>query len=64
MDKDLRNEIDYCIYELNSIIRQLYSVSGDISKNISGMNTRKYTRELENAADKYRKAVNKLYKIV
>lgn len=63
MNRSLRNEIDDCISELNSIIRQLYGVSYDITQNISGMNTTKYTRSLEKSADKYQKAVNKLYKI-
>lgn len=63
MNRYLRNEIDDCISELNSIIRQLYGVSNDISRNISGMNTKKYTRSLEKSAEKYQKAVNKLYKI-
>ena len=63
MNRYLRNEIGDCISELNSIIRQLYSVSNDISRNISGMNTKKYTRSLEKSAEKYQKAVNKLYKI-
>ena len=63
MNQSLRNEINSCIIELNSIIRQLHSVSNDITQNISGMNTKKYTRSLEKSADKYQKAVNKLYKI-
>lgn len=63
MNKNLRAEIDDCIAELNAIIRQLNSVSSDITRNISGMNTGKYTRSLEKSAEKYQKAVNKLYKI-
>lgn len=53
----------FLVSELNSIIRQLYSVSNDISRNISGMNIKKYTRSLEKSAEKYQKAVNKLHKI-
>lgn len=64
MNQSLRNEIDDCIYELNSIIRQLHDVSYDITHSISGMNTKKYTRSLEKSAEKYQKAVNKLYDIV
>ena len=63
MDSSLRNEINYCISELNSIVRQLNGVASDITQNISGVNTRKYTRSLENSASKYQKAANKLRKI-
>ncbi len=63
MNSYLRTEIDECISELNSIVRQLYNVSYDIKHNISGMNTRKYTRGLEKSAEKYQRAANKLSNI-
>lgn len=63
MDRSLRNEINGCITELNAIIRQLNSISNDVTNNISGMNTAKYTRGLEKSAEKYQKAANKLSKI-
>lgn len=63
MDRSLQNELNGCIAELQSIVRQLYAVSGDIRDSISGMNTRKFTNGLERSADKYQKAANKLKKI-
>lgn len=63
MDWSLRRELDSCIYELNSIVKQLYEVSDDVADSISGMNTKKYTKSLDKAADKYKKAANKLKKI-
>lgn len=63
MDWSLRRELDSCITELNSIVRQLYDVSDDVASSISGMNTKKYTKSLDKAADKYQKAANKLKKI-
>lgn len=63
MNQSLRTELNDCIYELNSIIRELYDVSYDITRSISGMNTKKYTRSLEKSAEKYQKAVNKLNEI-
>ena len=63
MNSSLRYEIDECINEINSIVRQLRQVANDIEQNISGMNTGKYTRGLETSADKYKKAADKLRKI-
>lgn len=63
MDRALKNELNSCIAELQSIVRQLYAVSGDITDSISGMNTRKFTNALEKSADKYQKAANKLKRI-
>ncbi len=63
MDASLRRELDYCINELNSIVRQLNSVSADVSGSIQGLDTRKYVRTLEDTAEKYNKAVKKLNKI-
>lgn len=63
MDSSLGNEINGCVSELQSIVRQLYSVSSDIKDSISGMNTNKFTNGLERSAEKYQKAANKLKKI-
>lgn len=63
MNSSLRKELNSCITELNSIVRELNSVSGEIKGCISGMNTNKYTRALENSATKYKKAVTKLSRI-
>lgn len=63
MDRSLKNELSNCIYELQSIVNQLYAVSGDISDSISGMNTRKFTNSLDRSADKYQRAINKLKRI-
>ncbi len=63
MDRSLRRELDYCINELNAIVRQLYEASDDVAESITGMNTKKYTKSIDKAADKYKKAANKLKKI-
>lgn len=60
MDWALRQEINSCISEINSIVRQLRYVSDDVADSISGMNTKKYTQSINNAADKYEKAAKKL----
>lgn len=63
MERSLRNELDSCISELRSIVRQLNGVSADIKDSISGMNTNKFTNSLEKSAGKYKKAADKLSKI-
>lgn len=63
MDRWLRNELNSCISELRSIVNELYAVSADISNCINGMNTKKFTDDLERTAEKYNNAVKKLKKI-
>ncbi len=63
MEHSLRIELDNCISELRSIVRQLNGVSSDIKDSVIGMNTNKFTKELEKSAEKYKKAANKLSKI-
>lgn len=63
MDRSLRRELDDCINELNTIVRQLYEVSDEVADSISGMNTKKYINSIDKAADKYNKAATKLKRI-
>ncbi|MDD6989587.1 hypothetical protein [Ruminococcus sp.] len=63
MKPSVKSEINNCIYELNSIVRELNSISSEIRSSISGINTVRYTRGLENSAERYRKAAQKLSQI-
>lgn len=63
MDPNVRNEINSCIRELSTIVRELYAVADDVEACINGMNTRTYTRTLKNCAEKYDKAARKLKRI-
>lgn len=63
MSSNVKGEIESCIRELNSIVRELESISSQVKSSISGVNTVRYTRGLENSANKYRKAAQKLGRI-
>ncbi|KIR01534.1 hypothetical protein P261_00348 [Lachnospiraceae bacterium TWA4] len=63
MDSYIQHELDSCIVELYSIARELENVANEIRASIQGMNTNKYTKDLEKCADKYRKAARRLEKI-
>jgi SLT domain-containing protein len=63
MGNNVKNEIDSCIRELNYIVRELDSISNEVKSSISGINTVRYTRGLENSANRYRKAAQKLGRI-
>ena len=63
MTATLKNEINSCIAELNSIVKGLSDVSDEVKGSISGMNTNKFTNALKSSASKYQKAAGKLAKI-
>ena len=57
------SDIRECETELRSIARELEDVADDLKDAIIGMSLFKYTWTLENCAEKYRKAANKLSRI-
>lgn len=63
MNRNVKSELESCIRELYSIARELDSISNDVKTSISGINTVRYIQGLENSANKYRKAAQKLEKI-
>lgn len=63
MNSNVKSELESCIRELYSIARELDSISNDVKTSISGINTVRYIQGLENSANKYRKAAQKLEKI-
>lgn len=60
MEQSLRNELDSCISELRGIACALDSAAEEVRCSISGMSTWYYTFALEQCAESYRKAANKL----
>lgn len=63
MEQSLRNELDSCIRELHGIAAALESAAEEVRCSISGMSTWYYTFALEQCAESYRKAANKLDRI-
>ena len=63
MEQSLRNELNSCIRELHSISTALESAAEEVRCSISGMSTWYYTYALEQCAESYRKAANKLNNI-
>lgn len=63
MDDTLRRELSSCIQELYRISDALDEAAAEVRGSITGMNTRPYTKALNDCASRYRSAARNLSRI-
>ena len=63
MNQTTRNQINHCIGEIDSIVRELRKIKDEIPKYAKGINTYNFQQDLGNSANKYEKAARQLRKV-
>lgn len=63
MNQTTRRQINYCISEVESIVRELRRISEEVPDYAKGINTNQFQQDLNQSARRYEKAAGQLRKL-